>query len=468
LNLFNFIAIPKEQFDAYFYGRAPFVKAFTTELGWLMCEANDITLLAVILRCEIDKDFNAVILGRDCDKKFRAIDMVVSIETNEELIHCLNNTIEGLLNMHVNGAFPQGDEASSPFSIFKNRINEEKRNRYIKLLTDDPVYFPAKVMMEELAYWFKDPDGIFIKAMQGNEFNSRLFELYLHAAFYELDFEIDRSNAQPDYLLSKNQTVIAIEATTVAESDDNENIIKLDQSVIDDLKKHVEIEMPFKFARSLLKKVRHKPEPLKLPYWELPHVKNRPFVIAIQDYSKSMSMSFSGLSLQSYLYGCVFENGQIKKIERHYADDRTIASNFFSHPNNKNIAAVMLVTGATIPKFNRMGRIAGLRSPNSVAVISGTRTDQDGYPKPFKALVEDPSYREMWHEGIAIFHNPNAITPLDPSLFPTVIHTFFDGTNFKEHLPKNYIVSSSTQMLSVEVGNIEDVLSELIKETRPK
>ena len=50
-------------------------------------------------------------------------------------------------------------------------------------------------------------------------------------------------------------------------------------------------EMPFRFARTLLKKVRHRPEPEKVPYWELPYVKGNPFVIAIHDYSRNMSMA---------------------------------------------------------------------------------------------------------------------------------------------------------------------------------
>ena len=71
--------------------------------------------------------------------------------------------------------------------------------------------------MEELALWFKDPDGVYIRALQGNEFNSRLFELYLHAVFYELEFEIDRSHPQPDFCLRKGTARLFIEATTVAE-----------------------------------------------------------------------------------------------------------------------------------------------------------------------------------------------------------------------------------------------------------
>ena len=179
-----FYTITQERFNAFFYGRTPYVKLFATELEWFVHEREEVTLLATILRCEIDKDFNAIVLGRDLDRKFRAIHIIVSKETRDEIFNDLNQSIKSLVNAHVDGLFPQGDEKSSPFSIFSRRVSEEKRNRYIKLLTDDPVYYPAKVMMEELAHWFDDPDGIYIRGLQGNEFNSRLFELYLQVMFH--------------------------------------------------------------------------------------------------------------------------------------------------------------------------------------------------------------------------------------------------------------------------------------------
>ena len=152
----------------------------------------------------------------------------------------IDTSIDDLIERHVNGLFPQGDESAVPFSIFKHIVSEEKRNRYLRLLTDDPTYFPARVMMEELAHWFQDSDGV-LRAMQGNEFNARLFELYLHAVFYELDFLIDRSNPQPDYLLKKGTSIVAVEAVTIAELDDAEySPLPLTNKTWDDLMAHVD------------------------------------------------------------------------------------------------------------------------------------------------------------------------------------------------------------------------------------
>ncbi|REG50879.1 hypothetical protein B0G80_7344 [Paraburkholderia sp. BL6669N2] len=452
-----FQSISKEAFEARFYGRTPFARLFSSEIEWFSDERDMTTVLAVMLRCEIDKDLNAIVLGRDMDRRFRAIHMIVSKDTREEILEALDACVDNLFESHVDGRFPQGDE-STPFAIFDPRIAEHRRNRYYRLLTDDPVHFPARVMMEELAHWFKDPDGIFIRALQGNEFNSRLFELYLHAVFYELEFEISREHPQPDYCLQKGSNQVFIEAVTVAEMEGTAQR-ELNPETIEEVQRHAAEEMPFKFSRALLNKVRHRPEPNRVHYWELDHVRGGPFVIALHDYSRPLSMAFSSLALQEYLYGVrVTEDGHCENFERHVLGERSIPANFFAHDRHTHIAAVMLATQATIPKFNRMGRLAGLRSPNSLAVVTGTRTDAHGIPRPFHAVVEKRDYTEQWHDGIYVFHNPRAVHPLDHNLFPHVIHVFKTDSGIEQLVPSNFIVSSITNMLITDPSGIDDAL----------
>lgn len=435
----RFQPISKERFEAYFYGRNPFVRNFSTELEWFSYESGDIQLLATMLRCEIDKDFNAIVLGRDLRKKYRAIHTIVSKPSREELLAELDKSIDDLVASHVEGYFPQGDDGDLPFSLFTQRIHQDKRNHYLKILTEDPDYFPARIMMEELAYWFKDPDGMFIRAMQGNEFNSRLFELYLHALFYELDFDSDRTHPYPDFLVTKAGYTLAIEAVTVAEIEEEKGRkVIFDEEEQERLRIHIKQVMPFKFANALRKKVNHRPEPAKLHYWELPHTKGHPFIIAIHDYSRTMSMCFSGSALHSYLYGVDEKDGKIIKIDKHENGTRQIRSNFFEHSSNKYVSAVMLVTQATLPKFNRMGRIAGLYSPTTLAQVQGLRTNSEGIPTPFMMFAEHPDYKELWHDGVYIFHNPNAEIPLNPNLFPHVAHIFAHTEGTVTHHPANF------------------------------
>jgi hypothetical protein len=453
-----FVPISQRRFEAYFYGRSPHVKDFTTEVNWYTCETEGVTLLAVVLLCHIDKDYNTIVLARDMAKRFRAVETVVSLPTAELAIQEATKVIPRIVEKAVDGMVPQSDEAESPFGIFASKVPVHKQNRYLKMLLNDPVYYPARVAMEELAHWFEDPDGIFIRGLQGNEFNSRLFELYLQAAFYELDFTIDHSHPQPDYLLSKGGMVVAVEAATVAELEGEDEAFgqPLQEENLAALLEHVEKVMPFKFQRTLAKKVRHRPEPLGLPYWELPHTKGHPFVIAVHDYSKGMSMATSQGSLQKFLYGLELVDEKMVAVERHEYEGRTIASNFFAQQGNRHVSAVMLATGATIPKFNRMGRLAGVRSSTSIAAVYGVRTDAEGIPHPFKSIVEDTDYHEAWHDGIYMFHNPNAAIPLHPELFHRVIHCFKEGDGLVEYLPPNYIVGSVTQMFQYEESQADE------------
>lgn len=438
----QFKEINKEQFDMYFYGRSPYLKTFSQEIRWFKYEENDITILSTIVLCNIDKDFNAIVLGRDLNKKFRAINVLASFDSVDTLLNDLNSCIPKMLAQHHNGAFMQGDESAEPFSLFLSKVPEEKRNIYIKMLLEDPVHYPAYIVLEELAYWFKDPDGVFIRDFHSESFNSRLFELYLNAVFYELDFEMNREYNQPDFLLSKFGKEISVEAVSIAETEDPLERKIIDEQQMDELREHVLKVMPFKFARSLLKKARHRPEPKKVHYWELEHTKNKPFIIAMQDYSKRMSMAFSSEALHSYLYGVDIESGA--SIERHTDDNRSIKSNFFESEQNSYISAVLLTTQATVPKFNRMGILAGVEAKGFKMYVNGVRTDENANPHPFSADVGDPRYQEPWCTAAYMYHNPNAIHPIDFRLFPNVVHVFKKDDHFEQLVPKNYIIQSTT------------------------
>lgn len=102
----RFEPISKEFFEAYFYGRTPFVRLFSTEIEWFFFETSKTTLLVVVLRCEIDKDFNAIVLGRDMNRKFRAINVIVSKKSREQLLLDLEGCIDEPVSRHVDGIFP--------------------------------------------------------------------------------------------------------------------------------------------------------------------------------------------------------------------------------------------------------------------------------------------------------------------------------------------------------------------------
>ena len=60
-----------------------------------------------------------------------------------------------------------------------------------------------------------------------------------------------------------------------------------------------------------------------------------------------------------------------------------------------------------------------------------------------------------------MYHNPNAIHPLDPDLFPHVLHVFQNGDGIEQWLPPNYMVSSFTQMMRFDLEDADKVWAEL-------
>jgi len=104
----TFQSISRQKFESVYYGRTPFVQLFSTELAWYCAVVGEVTLLGVLLRCEIDKDFNAVILGRDLAKKYRAIDVIVSQDSPEAVHEEMNARVAKLVDAMWTGFFPKG------------------------------------------------------------------------------------------------------------------------------------------------------------------------------------------------------------------------------------------------------------------------------------------------------------------------------------------------------------------------
>ncbi|RUR12525.1 hypothetical protein [Legionella septentrionalis] len=185
--------------------------------------------------------------------------------------------------------------------------------------------------------------------------------------------------------------------------------------------------MPIKFGSALLSK-------MKKRYWELPHVKDNPFIIAIHDYHNENAMTWSRTALSNYLYGLEtrIKNGEpyLKKITKHRWRGKEIDSGFFFNTDNsENISAVLFSNQATVTKFNRMGKLGGLGSKNVKMIRMSMLFDPN--PAAFNPLVQimdldDPKYEESWTEGLVMFHNPNAKFPVNLNAFNDISHISFD------------------------------------------
>ena len=217
--------------------------------------------------------------------------------------------------------------------------------------------------------------------------------------------------------------------------------------------------MPIKFGNPLFEKLKKKD-------WERSHVQGFPYLIAIADFHGPQTMTWSGSALSSYLFGleikfdCASDGGSFwhyEPIKKHKWEEKHIPPCFFDQPSAENISAVLFTNAGTLPKFNRMGVLADFGDPSVRLIRKGTILNpnpQSALPFPFLADVDEPGYDEGWADELQVFHNPNAVCPLDQGLFPNATHHFLEDGDVRSYcrLP-NKVLESVTMTVLSEVGS---------------
>ena len=453
--------ISSKRFEALCYTRLPWetVRHY---------ETNDGSNIATVEYNKVDNDFGYVILGRDKRNIFRCIDTCRSLyATANEAEIALKEAIRSYENDKKEKYF-QGDEATPIQDILKPIISKEKMHEYFNILLTSDFHTGARRMIQEISYSFIDKDKNLVQEFQGQGFNQRLWEIFLYALFQKTKFDIDFTISSPDFSLLKHGKSVFVEAVTVGPNPDRDLIATSPMDVInlsDDY-------MPIKFGSALHSKMKKK-------YWELPHIKGHPFVIAIHDYHGPAikpdtpgSMTWSRGGLESYLYGTREEtivegnvarprmidgkNGpeiSILDIEYHQHGGKTIPSRFFKQPESENVSAVLFSNGATISTFNRMGRLAGFSDDNAYMVRLGMRFNTEtSKVEQFSINVDSEDYDESWGETVTMFHNPWAKHPIPLDMFEDISHIFYDleSGQFCSTYTPIHILTSMTHIIGKE------------------
>jgi len=431
--------IHKEKFDIYTCIH-PFPYPFEL-IGWYANNSESV-IASLVLDC-CDHNYGYILLGRDKRKIFRTINVCQNFEVVKESAICkLFKLIKRYDEHDQNAIFPQGDETAPPMELFESILPDEKLHPYFKKLCDVD-HIPAKAVIRELVYQFKTQDTNYLTEFQ-TQFSPRLWELFLYFFFYKEKFKIEQLEQFPDFVISKNNHKVVVEATTVNES------TKIDINMMTTTENLQANYLPIKYGSSLFSK-------LKKKYWEHKKNKNMPIIFALHDFHQSGSMLFSETTLREYLYGIKLKKTEInghfewEKITEHCWKNKRIPSGFFNLEDADNISAILLATTATIGKFNRVGKLAGFGGDNLAMIREGTlrNPEPDSTESlPFVVSVNNYNYHESWSEGMIMFHNPKAKHPIQWDLFPTINHiTFDENEGFKGHFNPYDIVSSVTSTI---------------------
>lgn len=416
-------------------------------IGWYA--NNSESVIAALVLDEVDRDFGFILLGRDKRKIFRTIDVCKNFNNSFDKIFIeLAKKLKDYDSEPPSKIFEQQDEKESPFELFNLCVPDEKLHVNFKSL-NNPIHNPAKLLLTELGYQYKTQDKNFIKEFQ-TQFDSRLWEFFLYFFLLSEDFKFGKQQKYPDFIVTKNNDEIALEATTV-------NIGKIDTQIFKDLSLGKNLQtgyFPIKFGSPLHSKLNKK-------YWKKKNLKGLPFIFAIHDYHQPGAMIFSETTLREYLYGVKLrkvqkENTEVilwDNIPSHEWEKKNIPSGFFNQEDTQNISAILLATTATIAKFNRLGKLAGFGGEDLVMLRHGIVRDpnpESTEPIPFLISIDDPYYHETWSEGMILFHNPKAKTPLSWNIFENITQVGFDkDTGFFGNFVDFDVISSITSVFKL-------------------
>jgi hypothetical protein len=436
-------------------------------------EAGNRKLLAILASDITNGDYLYIILGRDTRNLFRAIEVSKKFYKNTaNALPALESRLEyytndGLIN------YPQGDEKSKSNEIFQLTYPESKLHPNFLRLASLTTYEAARNLIREIALSFDDVDGNYIEQFQTAGFDARLWELYLHVYFNNAGFAIDKTKNVPDYCLNKLGKKCFVEAVTVGA---NEDFDLPNPYSAEEVIEYSKDYMSIKFGSALYSKINRKNK-----YWDLEHVRGNAFILAIHDYHQPPdhrspgSMTWSRPALSNYLYGMrdmvqfdsdgnpssIMEQtkeGIVPKIEiiiEHKFKHKSIPSNFFDQPGTEFISAVLFSNAATIPTFNRMGKLAGLGSEKVTMIRLGVKMSETGHFVPFSTDIDSEGYEENWGDNIVMYHNPNAEIHIDPDMFDDITHVRYNKLlecfEFLQN-PNEYF-SSTTMVLDFKEEN---------------
>lgn len=447
----------KERFDAFtLWVKDPVASLIAMELEWFR-DTED-TVVGVLL-VDDDPTYNFVVMGRDEIGQFRAI----AIGTDyHDLDQARQDLIAKMTEMVASGekVSPQGDFNRTPLDFFTPVVHENKQHPYFKLFQSMKHWVCARGILSEMMKGYVDIDGNFVKDFQSAGFDARLWELYLHAYFKEEGFYIERPKPAPDFLISRGNDRVYVEAVTVGPTvGDPTPGPGVGLPALRGSEEAAALNMdkiPIKFGSPLYSK-------LKKKYWTRPEVKGLPLIFAIADFHENQSMTWTGPGLWRYLYGLEHsyshdEKGNLvvenRKIEQHQFEGKAIPSGFFSQPNSEHVSAILFSSSGTMSKFNRMGLLAGFGGDVVVKMVR-LASYHDHDPNAVRPIVrveevEPGQYTETWSEGITMFHNPNALHPVDDDSFPSIAHIHLVNGELWSLIPERFPHHSFTMIIAGE------------------
>lgn len=427
-------------------------------------------VIGLVFRDRIDHDFGWILMARDKIGRFRCTRLDCNLKSQDFATAALREQIAIAVEENDFVALgDQEDETNYPVDLLAvpPGTDPNKLHPFFRILLEEPGRAPARAVLKEIGPWLAPSDPHFVSEFQFNQFDQRLWELYLWATFRELGFDITQPEA-PDFLCSAPGIAFTVEATTVAPSMSGPLANHPDPKTQEEMAEFLAHYMPMKFGSSLTSKLNKKNKDGQ-SYWERGETADKPFILAIADFhipgdtDNVGSMTYTQSALWPYLYGhrmtWEYVEGQLvvkaAKAEKHEYGGKTVPSGFFDLPGAENISAVLFSNAGTLSKFDRIGVSAGFCPIDHRYYRFGVKFNPDPnviVGVPFSVEVDDKFYRENWSDELQIFHNPNARRSLSPKDFAGITQHYFKDGNHYSLTPDGTPLASRTMILRIVDG----------------
>lgn len=348
--------------------------------------------------------------------------------------------------------------------LFEGRTGDHVVGRQFAQVRDLPAYEPARRLMERVFEAWPTRRAEFARDFCTRGFSARVWELALFAYFSERDYALDMSKAFPDFLVSRDGAIVAVEATTTNPPKEAEGFnaqALADYPHVPEDVLESETELIFQLGKALRRKVLRRDAEGRR-YWESDHISGRPFVIAIEAFHGETSLFQGDSGLAAYLYGLRWTGSKDSVgratfsshvVTEHRRNAKVISSGFFFQPDMENVSGIIFSNAGTISQFERIGIEHGLGNSDVRVFRKGTCYDHDPNaldPATFGYQVEPDKHRETFATGMRFFHNPRARFPVPRGFFQDVVEMRLRSDHLVESMQPAFApFASATFILAV-------------------
>jgi hypothetical protein len=270
-------------------------------------------------------------------------------------------------------------------------------------------------VLGDWARGFRDRDGKFVQEFQ-RSFDPCFWELYIFAVLKHYGLNINFGYHAPDFVVRGNK-MFSVEATVALHAKDAPpEFAKSAEPIPDNLNE---------FNRRAILRIRNsidgKHRKFLSSYSALDHVKGRPFVLAISSFDSPHAILASQRAIEAALFGYYVdeetflrEGGELKGqqvLSISKDNGSPVELGVFMGEQFKWLSAVMFSSCAT------WGKVRALSADPNPRILFEALTYNSKGTQPHLIRARKSNYSERLLDGLRIYHNPQAESPLDPAVF---------------------------------------------------